>query len=65
MYGFPLILDNESTPHLLDSGSSVLILDSISDADEGIYFCHVSFNGVSLLTSVEAQLRFNGEEERY
>ena len=56
------ILDDKSTPRLLDSGSSVLILESVSGEDEGTYFCHVSFNGVSLLTSVGAQLTFNGEE---
>ena len=59
------ILDDESTPRLLDSGSSVLILESVSEEDEGIYFCHVSFNGVSLLTSAEAQLTFNGKEETF
>ena len=51
-----------SSPRLSDLGTSILILESPSDANAGLYFCEVDFGSGSLNSSM-AQLIITGEWE--
>ena len=52
----------ESSSRLSDLGTSILILESPSDANAGLYFCEVDFGSGSLNSSM-GQLIIAGEWE--
>ncbi len=44
---------------VFDTGSSILVLESVFEEDEGLYFCQAKFDGTDIFNSSRAVLSFN------